>query len=253
MRLVGHASIASGRAPPLPRGGDFAGDRAARHDARLVPRLLRSMLWLLLSGCAYASPPPAAPPPAPPPVEDGSAAVAPPPAPAPPTLPACDAKHPLPELPLSSISVDSWADELGRYQPMANGGRPTPLDEARVEVEAYLKRVGACAERLFAGSFLPSLQGLPADHALSDPTLATTVELVIDETGALASKGVVSSSGVPEFDAAVVATFAGVFPLGELSPALLSSDGRLYVTWEVRRDPEKLKDLTLARAWKLRF
>jgi hypothetical protein len=56
-----------------------------------------------------------------------------------------------------------------------------------------------------------------------------------------------------EFDAAVVATFAGVFPLGDLSPAVLSSDGRLYLTWEVQRDAAKLKDLTLARAWKLRF
>jgi hypothetical protein len=149
--------------------------------------------------------------------------------------------------------VDAWADELGRYQPMANSGRPTPLDEARAEVDGYLARVGACAERLFAGSFLPSLKGLPAGHPLSDPTLATTVELVVDEHGALAEKGVVSSSGVPEFDAAVIATFAGVFPLAEPSAAVLSSDGRLYVTWEVHRDPQKLRDLTLARAWKLRF
>lgn len=184
---------------------------------------------------------------------EASTTAAPPPAPASPPLPACDAKHPLPALPLSAIKVDAWADELGRYQPMASGGRPTPLDEARAEVDAYLRRVGACAERLFAGSFLPSLAGLPADHALSDPTLATTVELVIDETGALVDQGVVSSSGVPEFDAAVVATFAGVFPLGDLSPAVLSSDGRLYLTWEVQRDAAKLKDLTLARAWKLRF
>jgi hypothetical protein len=137
---------------------------------------------------------------------------------------------------------------------MANGGRPTPLDDARADVDRYLARVSACAERLFAGSFLPSLAGLPAGHPLSDPALTTTVELIVDgETGALAEKGVVSSSGVPEFDAAVIATFAGVFPLGELSPALLSSDGRFYVTWEVGRDPDKLKDLTLARAWKLRF
>lgn len=175
------------------------------------------------------------------------------PEPAPPPLPACDAKHPLPELPLASVNVDAWADELGRYQPMANSGRPTPLDEARPDVDAYLARVGACAERLFAGSFLPSLKGLPAEHPLSDPTLQTTVELVIDENGALADKGVVSSSGVPEFDAAVIATFAGVFPLGDLAPTVLSSDGRLYVTWEVHRDPSKLRDLTLARAWKLRF
>jgi hypothetical protein len=217
-----------------------------------VQRLLRSTLTLVVIGCAGAAPAPASPPPpAPAPVAPASPTG--PVAPAPAPLPACDAKHSLPELPLSAIQVDAWAEELGRYRPMANTGRPTPLDQARTEVDAYLGRVSACAERLFAGSFLPSLKGLPADHALSDPTLATTVELVIDENGALVEKGVVSSSGVPAFDAAVIATFAGVFPLGELSPTLLSSDGRLYVTWEVRRDASKLTDLTLVRAWKLRF
>ncbi len=80
------------------------------------------------------------------------------------------------------------------------------------------------------------------------------MELVIDgETGALADKGIVSSSGVAEFDAAVVATFAGIFPVVEIAPELLSSDGRLYVTWEVTRDPARLGDMTLVRAWKLRF
>jgi hypothetical protein len=219
-----------------------------------VQRLLRSTLALVVTACAGAAPPAAAPPPSAPAPTASAAAAPPPPAPAPPPLPACDAKHPLPELPLSSIKVDAWADELGRYKPMANGGRPTPLDEARAEVDLFLGRVGACTERLFAGSFLPSLKGLPADHPLSDLTLTTTVELVLDgETGALAEKGVVSSSGVPEFDAAVLATFSGVFPVGDISPALLSSDGRFYVTWEVRRDPAALRDTTLRRAWKLRF
>jgi hypothetical protein len=177
----------------------------------------------------------------------------PPPAPPAPPLPTCDARHPLPDLPLAAIDVNAWAQELGRYEPMANSGRPTPLDESRGEVDGYLARVGACTERLFVGSFLASLSGLAHDHPLSDLALTTTVELVIDETGALAEKGVVSSSGVPEFDAAVIATFVGVFPLGELPPAILSSDGRLYVTWEVHRDPQRIRDLTLARAWKLRF
>jgi hypothetical protein len=218
-----------------------------------VKRLLHSTLVLAATGCAGAAPTPASPPPQAPAATAATATAAAAPPPSPPPLPACDAKHTLPELPLSAIQVDAWADELGRYRPMANSGRPTPLDEGRAEVDVYVGRVSACAERLFAGSFLPSLSGLPADHALSDPTLATTVELVIDETGVLVEKGVVSSSGVPEFDAAVIATFAGVFPLGELSPTVLSSDGRLYLTWEVQRDASKLKDRALVRAWKLRF
>jgi hypothetical protein len=178
---------------------------------------------------------------------DGGAATA-------PTFAPCEADHALPDLPLSAISVDTWADRLGRYRPIASSGRPTPFDGARAEVDQYLARVAACVERVFVGSFLESLRSLPADHPLSDPTLAAMVELSIDgETGALEESGIVSSSGVAEFDVAVVATFGGVLPVGAIPEPLLSDDGRFYVTWELKRDPTTARDLGLARAWKLRF
>jgi hypothetical protein len=213
-------------------------------------------LVLTLLACGGSQKPAETAPPAPPAASAGSdtpatTAQAVPPAP---VLPNCEAKHALPDLPLSAVDANAWAEQLGRYVPIANSGRPAPLDEARADVDTYLARLGACMERVFVGSFLESLKTLPKDHALADMTLTATVELAIDgETGKLAESGVVSSSGVAEFDAAVVATFAGVLPVGELKPGLLSSDGRFYVTWEVRRDPATARDLTLARAWKLRF
>lgn len=216
--------------------------------------LLVVSIALLLASCAGGQQPVASSGPPAPMLEPAPSSEAPAPLPPAKVLPHCEAKHPLPELPLSAINVDAWADQLGRYVPVAASGRPTPLDDARPEVDAYLARLGACMERVFVGSFLASLSPLPKDHPLADMTLSATVELAIDgETGGLATSGVVSSSGVAEFDAAVLATFAGVLPVGKLSPALLSSDWRFYVTWEVRRDEKSAGDLSLARAWKLRF
>jgi hypothetical protein len=185
------------------------------------------------------------------------AAVAPaPPAPPPGERPnvACKAPHPIAELPLASVKVDAWADAIAGYKPQANGGRPVAWEGAEADLGAYLENVHACVHEAFADSFLRSLASLPKDASLSDPTLETTVELVIDgESGALAEAGVVGSSGVPEFDAAALAAFGHAFPLAKPPPDTLSSDGRLYVTWELHRNPDEACRREQARPWKLRF
>jgi hypothetical protein len=180
---------------------------------------------------------------APPPVEPGER----------PSV-ACAAKHPIVALPLSAVQVDDWASAMAGYKPEANGGRPVAWEGAEGDVKAYLEGVHACVHEAFVDSFLKSLAGLPKDHALADPELATTVELVIDgESGALVSSGVVSSSGVAELDAAALAAFGRAFPLEPPPPALLSSDGRFYVTWELHRRRSEACSPASARAWKLRF
>jgi TonB family protein len=224
---------------------------------------LAASLTLLACQPAVASAPPAAPtvragaiPPAP-----TSPVAVPASAPAPaasspgehPAL-ACAAQHPVAALPLGSVNVDDWADAIAKYRPQANGGRPVAWEGAESEVLAYLDAVHACVHVAFADSFLRSLASLPKDHPLSDPELAATVELVIDgDSGRLAEIGVVASSGVPEFDAAAVAAFGRAFPLAPPPAASLSSDERLYVTWELRRRPEDACKREQARPWKLRF
>lgn len=167
---------------------------------------------------------------------------------------ACKAPHPIAPLPLASVNIDDWAKAIAGYRPQANGGRPVAWEGDQGDVDAYLDAVHACVHGAFADSFLRSLAALPKDNPLSDPTLETTVELVIDgETGALAEAGVVGSSGVPEFDAAGIAAFVHAFPLEKPPPATLSSDGRLYVTWELHRNPDEACRREQARPWKLRF
>ena len=167
---------------------------------------------------------------------------------------ACAATHPIPELPLASINVDAWANAIAGYRPQANGGRPVSWEGNEPVLKAYLEAAHACVHAAFADSFLASLRALPPGHPLADPELATTVEIVVNgESGALEQVGVVASSGVPELDAAVVAAFGAAFPLAPPPPALLSSDGNFYVTWELHRRREAACSATQARAWKLRF
>jgi hypothetical protein len=152
------------------------------------------------------------------------------------------------------VNVDAWANAISAYRTEANSGRPVAWEGAEGELNAYLDNVHACVHAAFADSFLPSLAALPKEHALSDPSLEATVELVIDgESGALVKEGIVSSSGVPEFDAAALAAFEHAFPLAPPPASTLSSDGRLYVTWELHRQPEEACRREQARPWKLRF
>lgn len=214
-----------------------------------------------LAGCHGATPAPNAPAPAatapnPAAAAPGPPATAPSPAPSPGERPsqACAAKHSIVPLPLSAVIVDDWANAIASYRPEANGGRPVAWEGAESAVKGYLEAVHACVHVAFFDSFLASLDGLPKTHALSDPELATTVELVVDgESGALEKSGVVASSGVPEFDAAALAAFSRAFPLEAPPPESLSSDGHLYVTWEIHRRREEACSSAQARAWKLRF
>ncbi len=167
---------------------------------------------------------------------------------------ACAAKHSIVPLPLSAVNVDDWANAIAAYRPQANGGRPVAWEGAEGAVKAYLESVHACVHVAFADSFLTSLKGLAPTNPLSDQELATTVELVVDgESGNLVEAGVVASSGVPELDAAAVAAFGRAFPLDPPPAAALSSDGRMYVTWELHRQREQACSPASARAWKLRF
>jgi len=166
----------------------------------------------------------------------------------------CAATHPMAPLPRSSVKVDDWAAAIAGYRPQASGGRPVAWEGAEAELNAYLEGVHACVHAAFADSFLRSLRDLPKNDALSDPELEATVEVVIEgESGRLAEVGIVSSSGVPEFDAAAVAAFNRAFPLAPPPAASLSSDERLYVTWELHRSAELACRREQARPWKLRF
>jgi TonB family protein len=78
---------------------------------------------------------------------------------------------------------------------------------------------------------------IPADGALKNPMLFTRVEIILGRDGQIAKMGVVSRSGVRYFDEAALESVQLAAPFDPPPPAILSTDGRVYVTWEFHRDP----------------
>ena len=64
-----------------------------------------------------------------------------------------------------------------------------------------------------------------------------TIELVIDAKGNIARMGVVESSGIVEFDANALHSFAKAEPFPPPPRELISRDGHAYVHWRLFRDP----------------
>jgi TonB family protein len=89
----------------------------------------------------------------------------------------------------------------------------------------------------FAEDFMSSLDDLRVDGALKDQMVFTRVEIILGRDGQIAKMGVLSRSGVRYFDEAALESVQLAAPFDPPPPAILSTDGRVYVTWEFHRDP----------------
>jgi TonB family protein len=106
---------------------------------------------------------------------------------------------------------------------------------------------------LFADDYLATIDLLPIDHPVNrhapspephnpylphDLGVWTTVDLVLRGTdGTIVSLGVLRSSGLDEFDAAVLETFERAAPYGAPPMDALSVDGNFYLEWTFYRSP----------------
>jgi TonB family protein len=77
---------------------------------------------------------------------------------------------------------------------------------------------------------------LPPSHALNNATLAVTLELTVDDKGALRDLKVTQSSGNADFDNAAIAVVRDAAPFTPPPPELRSDDGNFYVSWLFARD-----------------
>ena len=150
----------------------------------------------------------------------------------------CRAQHEIAPLPWSSVDPALWSAALIDYEIQWKVGTPRTGELHAMDWARYILGVHDCLHPIFADSFLASLDALPDGHALQRGDLSAEVEIVIQgDTGQLHRIGLERSSGVPVFDAAAVAALSRVFPLDPPPPSLLSSDGRVYMTWEFQRNP----------------
>jgi TonB family protein len=68
--------------------------------------------------------------------------------------------------------------------------------------------------------------------------LVVRVEITVSGTdGRIVRMGVVRSSGVASFDVAALDAFEQAAPFGPPPLDILSTDGNVYVHWELHRDP----------------
>lgn len=140
------------------------------------------------------------------------------------------------------------------YAPKVNIGNKLPLAESASDFAQYLNRMHQQLHPIFADSYLASLDSLPKDNPLQNPELTSEIEMVIDErTGELVQEGLIKSSGNANFDAAVLASMASALPVVPVPPAAASSDGRVYIHWELHRNPDMACSTWFAYPYKLKF
>lgn len=123
---------------------------------------------------------------------------------------------------------------IENYLPKVRPGNQTALNTAASPFAAYLAGVHRQIHEHFAMQFL---SGLPlAGSPLSDPSLVTTLEIVINGDGTLETVGVARSSGFLPFDYGAFSSVTKAAPFPPPPSKILSGDGRVYFHWAFYRN-----------------
>jgi hypothetical protein len=135
-------------------------------------------------------------------------------------------------------SFERWRAAIENYVSSVKPGNQTALNAARSPFGTYLVTIHNRIHPIFAEDFLGSLDGLPGNHPLNDPTLITRLEIVLDrDDGHVIKMGVVRTSGITAFDIAALDSVQRSSPFGKPPKAIVSPDGNVYFHWEFHRDP----------------
>ncbi len=132
--------------------------------------------------------------------------------------------------------TDGWQDTrsaIENFVPHVRIGNQTALRAAASPFAAYLTAMHRRIHRLFADGFIANI---PSSPALQNDQLVTTLEIVLEGTGAIHSVGVAHPSGVLAFDVGALGAVRRSAPFGEAPAAIRSYDGRVYVRWGFHRD-----------------
>ncbi len=118
------------------------------------------------------------------------------------------------------------------------GGRVSrPLNAVVVPFAHYLNGMHNRIHPEFADKVLARLDALALNDALNDTTLITRFEIVIDgKTGNVVRLEVIKPSGQPTFDALGLEALKHAEPFAPAELVLWSTDGNVYVHWELHRD-----------------
>lgn len=131
------------------------------------------------------------------------------------------------------LSTDTMHDKKSWFGP----SKLRPIGAAAVPFAMYLNKIHRKLHPQFADSFLAALDELPRAHHLQQPSLATTVGLIIrGRDGHVLRRSVLRSSGSTAFDISALSAIDLASPFAAAPVAIHSPDGNVYIHWELRRD-----------------
>lgn len=117
-------------------------------------------------------------------------------------------------------------------------GNQHALNGAALPFAKYLNAMHNRIHGPFTEEALAGLDALPPNDPRNDKSLVVRLELVIEgTTGKLLREIVARSGGVTAFDEVAVDAVRRAAPFAPANAVLWSSDGNVYVHWELSRDP----------------
>jgi TonB family protein len=120
---------------------------------------------------------------------------------------------------------------------MRDGMRAQSLHGAAIQFASYLNRMHNRIHPEFTDKELVRFERMPPDAPVNDEKLKARLELVLSGTdGRIVGATIADSSGVADFDAAVVESVHRAAPFDTAPPEIVSADGNVHVDWEFARD-----------------
>lgn len=125
---------------------------------------------------------------------------------------------------------------LENFIPDVKPGTKTVLNARKAPFAAFIARVHRQIHKYWGFGALEDWDTLPSSSPFNNESLATTLEIVVNEDGTVGKITVVKASGYVAYDAAAIDAVFAAGPFPEPPPEILSSNGKVYFHWNFARD-----------------
>ncbi|HEY4186265.1 MAG TPA: TonB family protein [Polyangia bacterium] len=125
---------------------------------------------------------------------------------------------------------------LENFIPDVKPGTSTVLNARAAPFAAFIARVHRQIHKYWGYGALDDWDSLPSSSPFNNSTLATTLEIVLNEDGTVGKITVVKASGYLAYDAAAIDAVYAAGPFPEPPGEILSANGKVYFHWQFARD-----------------
>ena len=135
-------------------------------------------------------------------------------------------------------NFEKFRGAIENYEPLARLDNTTSLNAAAAPFSTYKVTIHNRIHPIFAEQDLPELDDLGKAHPVNEPSVFTSIEIVLDKnTGAIVHLGVVKPSGFTMFDLQALDAITRAAPFGKAPEGIASPDDNVYLHWEFHRNP----------------